>query len=138
MNAQKAKNLPVLLLIPAIVLFYIFSGGSVGIALDFGEEVLKISAETYDWSIAYDQIESLELAVPDNTASLIDGVQKRTLHCGVFEGKPWGHYTQCIDPRIEKCIVIHMLDGTVFTVNYENADTTNQLYKMFTDLLHGS
>ncbi len=135
MKSQKTRNALFALLIPILILVYIFSGGSMGISLDFGEDSLTVSAEQYDWTVAYDKIESLELTVPGDTGTLLEGVQKRTLCCGRFENEQLGRYILCIDPRIENCIAVKMLDGTVFILNYENEESTRQLHKMFTDLL---
>lgn len=132
----KQKNFTFIILILAIVLFYIFSGGSVGISLDFGEDALTLSAADYDWTIPYDQIQSLELAELPNTATTTEGVDKRTLRCGTWENDIWGEFILCIDPRIDPCIVITMESGDIYVLNYENYDSTVQLHKMFTNLLH--
>ena len=51
MKQQKARNTFLTLLIPILILLYIFFGGSVGISLDFGENPLAISEEKQGWSI---------------------------------------------------------------------------------------
>lgn len=132
---SKHKNLIFVFLILAIVLFYIFSGGSVGISLDFGEEALILSAADYDWTIPYDQIGSLELTELPDTGTLIKGVEKRTLRCGTLENDAWGQYTLCIDPRIDSCIVVTMKNGDIYVLNCESSESTGQLHQMFTDLL---
>ena len=132
---SKQKNLTLIILILALVLFYVFSGGSVGISLDFGENELTLSASNYDWLIPYDEIESLELAELPDKGTLIEGIEKRTLCCGTWKNDTFGEYTLCADPRIENCIVIRMESGDVYVMNYENSDSTNQLHQMFTDLL---
>lgn len=132
---SKQKNLALVILILALVLFYVFSGGSLGISLDFGEESLTLSASDYDWLIPYVQIESLELAELPDTGMLVGGTQNRTLRCGIWKNNLWGEYTLCIDPRIDSCIVITMKNGSIYVLNYENSDSTGQLYKMFSDLL---
>ena len=133
---SKYKNLVFILLILAMVLFYVFSGGSVGISLDFGEDALTLSASNYDWLILYNQIETLELAKLPDTGMLVDGTQNRTLRCGTWKNDLWGDYTLCIDPRIDTCIVITMKNGGIYVLNYENSDSTGQLYQMFSNLLH--
>ena len=132
---SKQKNLVLVVLILALVLFYVFSGGSVGISLDFGEDALILSAADYDWHIPYSQIESLELTEFSDPGTLTDGIEKRTLCCGNWKNEIWGEYTLCADPRIESCIVIRMKSGDVYVLNYENGDSTGQLHRMFTDLL---
>ena len=132
---SKQKNLALVVLILALVLFYIFSGGSVGISLDFGENELILSASNYDWLIPYDEIESLELTKLPDKGTLIEGIEKRTLCCGTWKNDTFGEYTLCADPRIETCIVIRVKFGGVYVLNYENSDSTKQLHQMFTDLL---
>lgn len=134
MKQQKARNTFLTLLIPILILLYIFFGGSVGISLDFGEEALAISAEKQDWSLPYDQIISLELADAADFGVPLNSTEKRTLHYGSYENDSWGQYNLCIDPRIETCIVIETTNG-FFVLNYENEESTQQLYIMFTQLL---
>lgn len=133
---SKQKNLAIVILILAMVLFYIFSGGSMGISLDFGDDDLTLSASDYDWTIPYDQIESLELSELPDIGTFVDGIQKQTLCCGIWENNLWDKYTLCIDPRIDTCIVISMKNSDIYVLNYENTDATGQLYQMFSDLLH--
>lgn len=132
---SKQKNFTIVVFILALVLFYIFSGGSVGITLDFGEEALTLSAEDYDWLISYEQIKVLELTDLPELGTVIDGSEKRNLCCGTWKNDTFGKYILCIDRRIENCIVIRMESGDVYVLNYENSDSTAQLHQMFTDLL---
>ena len=134
MKQQKARNTFLTLLIPILILLYIFYGGSVGISLDFGTDSLIVSAEKQDWSIPYDRIISLELTDAEDFGTLLNGAEKRTLHYGSYENDSWGQYNLCIDPRIETCIVIETGSG-FFVLNYENEESTQQLYTMFTELL---
>ena len=132
---SKQKNLALIVLILALVLFYIFSGGSVGISLDFGENELILSASSYDWRIPYGEIESLELTDLPELGTVINGSEKRTLCCGTWQNEAFGEYTLCANPRIGNCIIIRMKSGDVYVMNYENSDSTGQLHQMFTDLL---
>lgn len=131
----KQKNLVFIILILAVVLFYTFSGGSVGASLDFGEEALTLSASNYDWEIPYDQISALKLTGLPDTGTLIEGSEKKNLCCGTWENETWGEYILCINPKIDQCIIITTGDGSVYVLNYENAEATQQLHKMFTELL---
>ena len=133
---SKQKNLIFILLIPALVLFYVFSGGSMGISLDFGEDALILSASDHDWTIPYDQIEALELADLPETGTLLNGAEKRNLCFGTWENDIWGEYTLCIDPRIRRCIVITAADDSHYVLNYESAEATEELMKLITDIVH--
>lgn len=133
---SKQKNLALAVLILALVLFYIFSGGSVGISLDFGEEALTLSASDHDWHLPYDQIESLELVDLPKLGTVIDGSEARALCCGIWENDIWGEYTLCADPGIDCCIVVTMKTGDIYVLNYENSDSTEQLHNMFLNLLN--
>lgn len=131
----KQKNAFFIVLILAIVLVYTFTGGSVGISLDFGEDSLALAASGYDWDIPYADIVSLELTRLPDTGSCIDGTDRRSLACGTWENETWGRYTLCVKPDIENCIIITMTDGRVYVLNYENQESTNELHKMFTQIL---
>ncbi len=132
---SKHKNLLIILLLLAMVLFYVFSGGSVGISLDFGEDSLSVSASDYDWTIPYDHIESLELAGLPDLGIQMEGIERNKLSCGTWKNDAWGEYTLCVNPKNHQCIVVVMDDGDIFVLNYENSDSTEQLHKMFTELL---
>ena len=134
--SPKRRNSLFLLVILAMVLFYTFSGNSIGIQLDFGEEALTVSAMDRDWSLPYDSITSLELTTLPDPGTMTEGIEKRTLQCGTWENETFGGYTLCIDPRIDTCIVITMENSHIFVLNYENSGSTEQLHNMFTDLLH--
>ena len=134
MEQKAARNRLLAFLIPALILLYVFFGGSVGISLDFGAEDLTVSVEKQDWSIPYEQIVSLKLAETEEFGVLLEGSENRTLHYGTYENKVWGQYHLCIDPRIGSCIVIETNSG-FFVLNYENEESTKQLYTMFSELL---
>lgn len=131
----KQKNLIFIVLILGIMLFYIFSGGSVGISLDFAEEALALSAADHDWTIPYDRIRSLELEALPNLGTCIEGSEKSALCYGTWKNDRWNEYTLCIDPNIDQCIIVTMDNADVYVFNYENSESTRQLHKMFTELL---
>ena len=132
----KQKNSIFAVVILAVVLFYVFSGGSVGVTLDFGEDALTVSASNYDWTVPYDQIAALELTELPDRGTCLQGTEKRRLCCGTWDNGIWGEYTLCVDPRIEPCIVVTLDNGSIYVLNYENPDSTEQLHQMFTALLH--
>ena len=134
--SPKQKNISFALLLLAVVLFYTFSGNSIGIQLDFGEDALTVSASDRDWLLPYDQIESISLSPLPDVGTMEWGINKRTLRCGTWINEIYGSYTLCVDPRIDSCIVITLENDGIFVLNYENSDSTEQLHKMFTDLLH--
>lgn len=129
------KNTIFLLLLAAIVLIYTFTGGSIGIYPDFGEDSLTVSASSWDWTIPYDQIASLELAQLPDKGTMRDGIDKAKLQCGDWENDTWGSYTLCVVPKVEACIVVTQIDGSIFVMNYESEESTAELYNMFTQLL---
>lgn len=133
--STKQKNLFFVFAILAVVVFYILSGGSVGISLDFGEDALTISAEKYDHTIVYDEIEKLELASLAEPGTLIEGADKRNLRYGRWENEAFGEYCQCVTPKVNECIVITTKSGGIYLVNYQDPESTAALYKMFTELL---
>lgn len=133
--SSKQKNLFFIVVILAMVLFYTLSGGSVGISLDFGEEVLTVSAEKFDHIIPYGDVENLELISLPAPGTLLEGADKRSLRYGVWENEQWGEYLQCVTPKVDQCILITMESGEVFLLNYQDAESTAALHKMFTELL---
>lgn len=131
----KQKNTFFVLILLAAVLFYTFSGGSVGISLDFGDERLSLGASDRDWVIPYDQIASLELTALTDLGTPVDGTKKRTLSYGTWENDLWDKYTLCVNPTISQCIVVTLQDGSITVLNYENEESTKALHTMFSELL---
>lgn len=129
------KNGLLLFILVAAVLVYSFSGNSIGIALDFGDTALTVSAASRDWTLDYDQIASIALSDLPDVGTPADGTDQRKLQCGVWENETWGTYTLCVSPKISRCIVLTMHNGDIFVLNYESADSTASLYEMFAGLL---
>lgn len=134
-SKETLKNVAFPLLLIVAVLIYSFSGSSIGISLDFGEDALHISAADLDWALSYDQISSLALTDLPDVGQLKEGIQQKRLQCGSWENETWGEYTLCIDPRVDRCIVLTMDSGDTYVINYENSNSTEQLHTMFSELL---
>ena len=133
---SKQKNLIFIVLILVAVLFYTLSGGSVGVSLDFQEDALILSGADLDWNIPYAEIQSLELIQLSDMGNVVDGIEKRTLHCGLWKNEQWNEYTLCINPKLDRGIVLGMADGEIIVFNYESNQSTEELLTMFTNLLH--
>lgn len=129
------KNLLFLILPVILVLIYSLTGNSIGIRLDFGEEALTVSTSDLDWELPYDQIRQLSLRELPEPGTMDSGIDKRNLRCGDWRNALYGSYAQCLDPRIGQCLEITLSDGGVFLLNYENEESTQELYQMFTELL---
>lgn len=133
--SQKRKNTIFTVIILAIVLLYSLSGKSIGISLDFCEDSLTVSADSYDYKIKYNEIENLELSVLADPGALLEGADKRSLRYGRWKNEAYGEYMQCVDPKINECIVITTKNGSIYVLNYQDSENTASLHKMFTELL---
>lgn len=132
---EKRRNTLLILAVMLLVLAYTFSGRSIGISLDFGDNTLTVKVKDYTAAIDYHDIGSLQLVAYPEPGTATDGTASGQLRYGTFQNEIWGTYRQCTTSKAENCILITMHDGSIFVLNYQDSETTSALYEMFSELL---
>lgn len=106
------------------------------IGINFETDALILDAPNdFSLSIAYDQIEPLELPEQTDSGSVISGDENRRYRWGERENDTWEQYTQFSLKKVDSVILLSTLDGEIVLFNCESEDTTTSMHKMLTDLL---
>lgn len=114
----------------------VITGGN-GVDLDFGDDSLTIiGPEKYAFTIAYDNIAELALVtLGDPGSPTSEGQENRNFRWGEWANNDWQTYTICASKNMTQYILITTSDGKHITFNYQNSETTAEVYRMFTELL---
>lgn len=86
-------------------------------------------------SFAYADIKNIELRKGlsnFNRGELIDGIETRTYFSGTYSNDEFGEYQLLVKRKISTFIVVY-LPEKIIVLNYESDDTTEMLYKSFTE-----
>ena len=135
---MKNRLTSVLLLILFLVVFTVLSRlfGGAGITLDFDEDALTAGGpKKFSVVVEYDSIDSLELVELDSAGTLISGGENRSCFWGTWENDAWGQYTLCAAKKADTAILNTTQDHEIIVFNYQNNDTTAEMFQMFTELL---
>ena len=125
----------ILVFLVALFLFSSFQDRST-ISIDFEDNALLLGAPNdFSLSIAYDQIETLELSEQPDSGSAISGDENRKCRWGEWENDTWGKYTQCTLKKVDPIILLTTSDGEIVVFNYESEDATTSMHQMLSDLL---
>lgn len=133
---NRTRNISLFVVIIAAVTLFSLMGEKSGIYLDFCEESLTVSVSDFEAAIPYADIAALELSLLPDSGTIIEGADKHTVRYGTWQNDTWGEYTLCITPKVSQGLVLTLKDGSIFILNYQDTESTEALYKMFTDLLH--
>lgn len=134
--SQRLKNLIWFIIIIAAFVIVTQLRGSSGIYLDFGDDVLTVSAPNdFSHTIPYDNIVKLELVELTNVGTAVSGDENRKYYWGTWENDTWGQYTLCASKKINNAILITTTNKDFLVFNYESKETTEAMLKMFTELL---
>ena len=132
------KNIYILIFIflaVTTVFALVYSGDST--VLDVGESSLTINgAGNTSYTIAYEDIQSVELVYSPDYGTSIDGGKKQMYAYGIWNNESWGEYRLYVNTNIDVCIVITEIER-VFVFNYINEQTTKDLYNSFLEYLEG-
>ena len=131
------KNIIFLVIIfVGVTLFTIFSGNSANITFDLKEDSIVISGPSdYSYTILLDDIDETELRVIDDFGQCISGDAGKKFSYGEFENTELGRYNLCALTKLSTCIVVTDKENTIYVFNFENASTTTEFHKTFTEYL---
>ena len=134
--SSKTKNyLFLVLVLVGATLFFLLQGGN-GITPDFQEDSLTVQGpEQFSFTIFYDEIDNVELVELDDPGILHSGGENRSYYWGQWETESWGVYTLCAAKKASAAILITTVDDQRLVFNYQNDDTTRELFSMFSQLL---
>lgn len=101
------------------------------VKVSFSDEAVKVTATKYSMTIAYADIESVQLmAWPEDLGEKVtDGYDDDIVRYGTWKNEAWGEYTVCADPDTSKCIVVHINDGRTLVFSRKDDATTKEIYE---------
>lgn len=135
MNSKSKTVVNILVFLAALFLVSTFQGRST-IAIDTDDNTLILEApDEFSLSIAYDQIETLELCDLNDPGAATSGGENRKCRWGEWENSTLGTYTQCTLKKVEPVIRLTTSGGDTVVFNYESEKTTTSLHQMLSDLL---
>lgn len=134
-HGTKFNVLLVLAIFIIVTLVSVFAG-STGIKLDFGEDVLTVSGpKQFSGSVSYDSIADLELVNLEDLGEVVSGDENSSYCWGTWTNSAWERYTLCVSKAADTAICVTTAAGERLVFNYQNDETTAQIYEMFTQLL---
>lgn len=133
---QRTKNIVlVLVIVVAFTLLYSLLGGNT-ISLDFGEDSLTVAGpQKFEYVVPYSSISTLELTGLSDPGEPVTGGENRSCRWGGWRNDQWGDYVLCAAKKTETYLLITLRDETCIALNYQDDATTEELYKMFSELL---
>lgn len=135
MNRTVKTFLTVLAIAAAFLVFTrLFGDTTVGIAFD-DDDMTLTAPRQFSVTVAYDDIQSLELAEDFAPGTPVTGDESRRCAWGEWECAGRGRCTLCVSKKIDCAVVIHCTDGGQVLFNYESADTTRAIHQMLLDML---
>lgn len=134
MNGKSKFLVNILVFVIAILFFSSFLGQSVNV--NFEEDELILSApEDTSLTIAYGQIDTMELVETFDPGTALSGDENRKCRWGEWESDVWGRYTQYTLKKVAPVILLATSDGEIVVFNYESEEATTSMHQMFTELL---
>ncbi len=116
-----------------VIVFSLFSGESVEV--NFGSDALTVSATGFEFSMAYADVESIELSTLPELGTMDKGTDTASMKNGNWNNAIWGDYHLCVIPTNESCIVVTLTDGRTVVFNYKEAENTADVFSVFQEKL---
>lgn len=86
-------------------------------------------------TVPYDDIESIELITLADPGEKIDGGSSRSYYWGTWKNEEYGEYKLFVNKRSPAAILVKTFAGDIIIFNQGDTVTTENTYKMFSELL---
>lgn len=117
-----------------VIIFSLLTGGD-AVELDFGAEAMSIDASGFSFTIAYQDVESIELSTLPEFGTMEKGTDTASMKNGNWNNAIWGDYHLCVIPSNESCVVVTLTDGRTVVFNYKEAENTADIFSVFQEQL---
>ena len=117
-----------------VIIFSLFTGGE-AVEVNFADETMSIGASGFDFTIAYADVEKIELSTLPDLGTLTKGTDTASMKNGNWNNVIWGDYHLCVIPTNESCIVVSLKDGRSVVFNYKEAENTADIFEIFQENL---
>lgn len=136
-NTRRFNLLLIVLLLAGSLIFYFAGPSELPVDPQFDDESMTLVGPGEAPSpvvIRYADILSVSEIHGLDAGTNLDGLCTEQYWFGAWRNDVYGEFTLCASPRFSDYIVLETVNGTV-VFNYEDTDTTHQLYTALVDLL---
>lgn len=113
-----------------VIIFSLFTGGD-AVEVNFSGESVSIVSSGFDFTIAYADVEKIELSTLPDLGTMDKGADTNAVKSGNWNNAIWGDYHLCVIPSNTDCIVVTLKDGRTVVFNYKDAENTAGVYEVF-------
>lgn len=126
------KHIILTVLVLALFIGFAVLDSNTQVKTYFEATSVTIKTDPYNMTIAYQDIESVELApLAEAGEKVQDAKDDRSLRTGHWKNEAWGDYYICADLEATDCVVIRVKDGRVLVVSKKDNAETAKLYETF-------
>lgn len=127
---SKKDMIFVAVLFLVVIIFSLFGSGD-AVEVNFGNESMSIAASGFNFTIAYKDVEKIELSTLPDLGTMDKGSDTASMKTGNWNNAIWGDYHLCVIPTNESCIVVSLTDGRTVVFNYKEAENTADVFEIF-------
>ena len=132
---KKLNRIILAAILIAVSVYFLFFTAA-GSRLDFDETHFSLSfPDGSRYSVAYNEIVSLELLDAPDYGSAIDSRNEKGCTFGLWESTSLGLYTRCTLNKIPSAILLRDTDGSALVFNYQSDSNTRTVFQGFLELL---
>lgn len=117
-----------------VIIFSLVSGGN-AVEVSFEQESMQIESTNFDFTIAYADVEKIELSTLPEFGTMDKGYDTTSLKNGNWNNDVFGDYHLCVIPDVDSCIVVTLKDGRTVVFNYKEVENTEGVYSIFQEYL---
>ena len=118
----------VLFTVVAVPILALEESGPAGVKVELGDTAVTIKAPMVDRTIAYDDIDTVELDPDFSIGSRISGYGGLEMNSGKFRNSEYGQYTLASYSSCDTFVKITKKSGEHIVFNQKNAEETEALY----------
>lgn len=130
MFGNKRNLIFIIVIFVGVTIYFIARNGSSPYSFSISDQTIKLAGSNdYSYSLPISSIKSMELTEIDDYGEAVKDASDRSHICGTYRNDQFGQYDLWVIKKISQVIVITDTDGHVLVINYENARSTQELYK---------
>ena len=131
MFGNKRNLLVIIAIFVGVTIYFIVKKGSPNpYSFSVADDMISLTGgNDYAYSVAFDDIDSIELEQNLDIGECIEGASNRSHICGIYENDRFGRYDLWVIKKVNSYIIITDKADHVLVINFEDARSTNELYK---------
>lgn len=115
----------------ALMIVFAIRHANTLVRVDLDDTTCTITSAKYTIKVDYAEIESAELVpfVEDGNEKVANTFNDDLLRTGIWKNDTWGEYMMCSYLETEKCILLHLEDGTTVVFSHKSLKATTETYQ---------